>query len=419
MKRSIVILSALYAKLIVGLSTRNLLGLDSQVQTPFVFGQGPSCPIDIPITCSNSTPIEDSCCFESPGGIFLSTQFWDWNPPIGAEDEWTLHGLWPDNCDGSYEQFCNNSMNINRDIKKIIVDGFNDTELYNKMNKYWKNFNGNDAALWQHEFNKHGTCVKTLHPNCYYNPKLNQNVYDYFRITVELYEKLPTYKFLVENGIEPSETKTYTKEQIAKALSSNFDNMEVKFKCDNRNNLQEVWYYHHLRGSILNQEFVRIPSLHASGCRDSGIKWLPKRKTSPTGTVTRTTTQDGSKPTKIGERGNLRLENHSGCLISNGKYYEHGTCATYTIFNAPFGGYNIKSSRGYCGVDSTGLFNCQQKNNPTQYQFQWDKETGTIGYGNLFKWCLDKDSSHGHFPQTPIKLDDGKCEDIFKLKFSP
>lgn len=373
-----------------------------------------SCPIDVPITCSNSTPIENSCCFESPGGIFLSTQFWDYDPAIGADDEWTLHGLWPDNCDGTYEQFCDRSLNIDRNIEKIIVGQFNDTTLYNKMSSYWKNFNGNDASLWQHEFNKHGTCVKTLHPSCYTDVK-NQNVYDYFNITVNLYEQLNTYKFLSEAGIKPSTSKTYTKKEIAAALSQNFDGFDVKFKCDNKNALQEIWYYHHLRGSILNQDFVRIPALHDSGCKETGIKWLPKTNRKPP-SPTRTNTNSPPKPT--GDYGKLRLENNSGCLIASGNYYEHGTCATYHLFAAPFGGYNIKSSRGYCGVDSTGKFNCQQKNNPTQYQFQWDKSTGVIGYGNLENWCFKKDESHGHFPQTPIKLDDGECEDTFKLKFN-
>ena len=403
----------------VALATNNLVGSLFGLQHPLmgIAGNGPSCPIDIPITCTNNTPVENSCCFESPGGIFLQTQFWDYSPPIGKDDEWTLHGLWPDNCDGSYEQFCDNSLNINRNVKAIIVGKFNDEELYDKMTRYWKNFNGDDASLWQHEFNKHGTCVKTLRPSCYLNPKDHQNVYDYYKITVSLYEQLPTYKFLTSEGIVPSETNVYTKQQIQDALDKNFGGNQVKFKCDNRNALQEVWYYHHLQGSILNEKFVEIPALHDSQCRDTGIKWLPKKKVHPTATVTRTTTQHGGKPTKIGERGNLRLENHSGCLISNGKYYEHGTCATYSIFKAPFGGYNIRSSKGYCGVDSNGVFNCQGKNTPTQYQFQWNKDTGAIGYGNKYEWCLKKDAAHGHYPQTPIQLASGDCDEVLRLKF--
>ena len=54
----------------------------------------PSCPIDGPLSCHNSTAVEDSCCFIYPGGQMLLTQFWDTRPSIGPNNSWTLHGLW-------------------------------------------------------------------------------------------------------------------------------------------------------------------------------------------------------------------------------------------------------------------------------------------------------------------------------------
>ncbi len=54
----------------------------------------PSCPIDGPLSCHNSTP-GDSCCFVHPGGRVLMTQFWDQAVHAGgAEEDWTVHGLW-------------------------------------------------------------------------------------------------------------------------------------------------------------------------------------------------------------------------------------------------------------------------------------------------------------------------------------
>lgn len=94
-----------------------------------------SCPSNSPISCSSSN--EASCCFESPGGILLQTQFWDYSPATGPDDLFTLHGLWPDNCDGTYEQFCDNSNTIANDgssIESIIVDSFGDQELYDNLN---------------------------------------------------------------------------------------------------------------------------------------------------------------------------------------------------------------------------------------------------------------------------------------------
>ena len=46
------------------------------------------------LSCSNSTVVENLCCFNAPGGLLLQTQFWDYNPATGPEDSWTIHGLW-------------------------------------------------------------------------------------------------------------------------------------------------------------------------------------------------------------------------------------------------------------------------------------------------------------------------------------
>lgn len=56
----------------------------------------PSCPFDGPVSCQNSTPVTgDSCCFVHPGGRMLLAQFWDEEiRASGAEDDWTLRGLW-------------------------------------------------------------------------------------------------------------------------------------------------------------------------------------------------------------------------------------------------------------------------------------------------------------------------------------
>lgn len=55
----------------------------------------PACPVDGPLSCHNSTPVAGDCCFIHPGGRMLLTQFWDDEVHAGgAEEDWTLHGLW-------------------------------------------------------------------------------------------------------------------------------------------------------------------------------------------------------------------------------------------------------------------------------------------------------------------------------------
>ncbi|GEQ67420.1 hypothetical protein JCM33374_g1085 [Metschnikowia sp. JCM 33374] len=372
-----------------------------------------SCPIDLPLTCTNSTPIQNSCCFESPGGIMLQTQFWDYYPPIGGNESFTLHGLWPDNCDGSYEQFCDGKLNIQRgDIERIVVDEFKDPELLSKIKTSWKNFNGDDESLWVHEFNKHATCIKTIRPQCYGSEfKKDQNVYDFLSIAVKLYEKYPTFKFLAENGIVPSLTETYTFDQISDALSSNFNGHKVFFKCNRYQALQEVWYFHHLQGPLTNENFVQIPSLSNSNCPKTGIKFLPKGNFRPP------PSQPPKKPD--GKAGTIKLSGHSGCLISNGEWYNQGTCAKFQAKESQFGGINLVSSKGVCGVTAAGVLNCNRQNMASRFQFQVDKASGVVSFGGKSDWCFHEAGKHGSgkFVQVPIKLAEDGC-DSFQIKLS-
>jgi ribonuclease T2 len=73
-----------------------------------------TCLLQKPLlSCPPQDPSKvDSCCVETFGGLVLSTQFW--SIYTGREDEgqvlpsdtWSLHGLWPDFCNGSYTQYC-------------------------------------------------------------------------------------------------------------------------------------------------------------------------------------------------------------------------------------------------------------------------------------------------------------------------
>lgn len=378
----------------------------------FVFQTVPLCPVDLPLTCLNSTPIENSCCFESPGGLFAQTQFWDYKPAVGASDKFTLHGLWPDKCDGTWEQFCDSSLNIKKgDLEDIIVGQFGDKTLMQQIKDNWNNLGGDDESLWVHEFNKHATCVKTIRPECYGSSgKKNQNVYDYFKKAVALYNKYPTYEFLKAKGIVPSLTESYTFEQVSEALIEGVGTPNVFFKCDRNNALQEVWYYHYLKGPLSSGEFVPIDYPSDSRCPQEGIRFFPKGLT-----------PNPPHPPKdpSGNSGYLRLGGHSGCLISSGFYYEQGTCAKFRLVELQFTGYNILSSKGVCGFDENGDFACNRKNKPSEFVFNYDTNSHEILYGGKSDWCMDDNNSHGpgKFKQTPIRITDGSCES-FKVKLS-
>lgn len=76
-------------------------------------------PIDVnlvipELSCSPQAQanVTDSCCSETYGGLVLSTQFWDTYTGLESKgqvlpkDSWTMHGTWPDFCNGSYTQYC-------------------------------------------------------------------------------------------------------------------------------------------------------------------------------------------------------------------------------------------------------------------------------------------------------------------------
>lgn len=48
-----------------------------------------SCPSDTPLSCHNTTAVQDTCCF-IPSGQLLLTQFWDTDPATGPDGKSSL-----------------------------------------------------------------------------------------------------------------------------------------------------------------------------------------------------------------------------------------------------------------------------------------------------------------------------------------
>lgn len=69
-----------------------VLALGAAVKLAFA-GTLQTCSSSSPLSCSSDST-EASCCYESPGGLLLQTQFWDYSPSIGPSDSWGIHGLW-------------------------------------------------------------------------------------------------------------------------------------------------------------------------------------------------------------------------------------------------------------------------------------------------------------------------------------
>lgn len=86
-----------------------------------------------------------------------------------SDDNFLIHGLWPDNFNGSYPQNCNGPEYERLDILK------------DDLKKYWYDCNEKESEqLWEHQWNKHGKCI-------FQQEKITQK--EYFNITINLFKK--------------------------------------------------------------------------------------------------------------------------------------------------------------------------------------------------------------------------------------
>ena len=169
-------------------------------------------------------------------------------------------------------------------------------------------------------------------------------------------------QFLSAAGILPSPTATYTSSAILAALKAP-RGVDVTIQCSNTNELDEIWYFYGVKGSVQTGTFIPTnPDGSKSSCPATGIKYLPKTTTTPTTTATTTgTTPTGTTTpgTPFNGRGTLQVTTGgraTGCIISAGTWYTTGTCATFTAtttLNAT--GFTLSSSKGKCAIISGAL----------------------------------------------------------------
>ncbi|KAK9454486.1 ribonuclease T2-like protein [Dipodascopsis uninucleata] len=336
-----------------------------------------SCPAaKTPLSChlKNGLSDVDSCCVNIPGGQLLIAQFWDFAPALGPENKWTLHGLWPDNCDGSYEQFCDPSRSVSS-IEAVLSASADTVDLVSHMHQIWKSSNGNDDHLWTHEWNKHGTCISTLEPKCYGSyDNSSQAIVEYFSRAVQLNSELDTFEALASAGISPNWERSWSKIQILEALGESLaDGHNVTLGCTRGNVLNEVWYHFNVQGRTQDGEFIPTdPDGFKGSCPETGIKYLPK--------VYKGVPHKPSQPPKYPWKpftghGHILVDDGTeGCLISQGDWYASGTCATFRTEQLSTGDVRLRSSRGDCGVNNQGRFVCGSKVIPTTFSVSDDGE---------------------------------------------
>ena len=81
-----------------------------------------------------------------------------------CDNEYNIHGLWPQINSSSYPEYCK-SVNYTYPTDTLLDD----------MKNYW---HGCDDSLWQHEWEKHGSCVAE---------QTNMDEYTFFNTTIDLF----------------------------------------------------------------------------------------------------------------------------------------------------------------------------------------------------------------------------------------
>jgi len=145
-------------------------------------------------------------CHVSDDGTFAESKENRSCVPQGIT-KWTIHGLWPTLGEEHKPVFCNSSWPFDEsDVK----------DLKPKLEHQWPSFEPDhgDSGFWQHEWEKHGTCCTDL-------PYLNSE-HKYFSVTLSLNDKYDIFSVLEQNGIVPSDAKTYQVKDIENALFESY-----------------------------------------------------------------------------------------------------------------------------------------------------------------------------------------------------
>lgn len=270
-----------------------------------------TCALQSPVLSCSTLADEsksDSCCVETFGGLVLATQLWQTYTgyesagQVNPKDSWTIHGLWPDFCNGSYTQYCDLTRQYDplpspntttgtpsgtpvrpwtgTPIGKFL-EPFGKFDLLAFMHKFWVAQSQPSSDFWGHEFSKHATCFSSFDVECY-GPQYvqHQEVFDFFETVVSYHQTLPTWGWLRAKDIAPSNKTAYSLNSIQAALTEGFGKTPYiscsgpaynstatgkGSKDQGKTVLSEVWYYHHVFGRVQRTQGLRVNADIAGG----------------------------------------------------------------------------------------------------------------------------------------------------------
>ncbi|KAJ3231879.1 ribonuclease T2-like [Chytriomyces hyalinus] len=223
-----------------------------------------------------SGALYDSCCVSATGLFVFAQNFttglsygpnpWTRNQvvsEIGAR--FTLHGLWADNCDGTfngtkyiepghikntslpdYDLYGCDKARSFENAAQVLATRPSKARLTKWMKTNWRAGDGDDSWFWSHEWSKHGTCTSSFNPSCYGKAfKKYDDFFDFMEVSIEVFKGLDMLSAFKAASIVPSDTKQYNITQLNAAHKAAFG-VEGGMQCVKRDGVQylsEVWTY--------------------------------------------------------------------------------------------------------------------------------------------------------------------------------
>ncbi|CAN8293590.1 unnamed protein product [Cochlearia groenlandica] len=183
-------------------------------------------------------------------------------PPKKGEtaSDFIIHGLWPQFNNGTWPAFCDQTNLF--DISKVCY-------LVRKMEKKWTEWGvfscpSNETNLWEHEWNKHGTCVLSVFDQ-----------HSYFQTNLKFKQKLHLLNILRRKGIKPNDG-FYDLNKIKNAIKG-VVGFVPGIECNEDVNGKKQLFQIYICLDNYAKEFVQCPYVPDKSC-DSKIKFskLPK-----------------------------------------------------------------------------------------------------------------------------------------------
>eukprot|EP01112_Ceratiomyxa_fruticulosa_P014232 TRINITY_DN405_c0_g1_i3.p1 TRINITY_DN405_c0_g1~~TRINITY_DN405_c0_g1_i3.p1 ORF type:complete len:225 (+),score=30.25 TRINITY_DN405_c0_g1_i3:106-780(+) len=165
-------------------------------------------------------------------------------------EQFGIHGLWPQNKDGSYPSYCSGSNFSLNAIKSLLPI----------LDNAWYSLTGNNSDFWDHEWTKHGTCAVE-------GPITDQ--YSFFDNTLNLFNLYNITDILQRDGFSPSNSNSYSTGKLAKSIQYAVSAYPL-LQCSD-NNLNTVALCVDRSLSIMD-----CPSLSGWSCNSSNIYWPSK-----------------------------------------------------------------------------------------------------------------------------------------------